>query len=69
MSASTGFAIAVVVSEQHGDAVVPYELVDVRIEPEILAAGLVDPGLEVVDDPATRDCAEVLERAPVRQRR
>ncbi len=60
------FAIAAAVSEQHGDAAVPCEVVDARIEPEILAAGLVDPGLEAVDDPAPRDGAEVLERADAR---
>ena len=43
-------------------AIVPCELMDVRIEPEILAAALVDRGLEIVDDPAPRHGAEVLER-------
>ena len=51
---------------QHGDAVVLCELAEAGIEPGLLAVRLVDTGLEVVDDPAPGDAAEVLEGAPVR---
>ena len=44
------------------------ELAEARIELGLLAVRLVDPGLEVVDDPAPGDAAEVLERAAVRHR-
>ena len=51
---------------QHGDPVVPGELGEARIEPGLLAVRLVHAGLEVVDDPAGGDAAEVLKGAAVR---
>ena len=44
------------------------ELPEARIEPDIVAVGIVHPRLEVVDDPPAGGAAEVLERAPVRHR-
>ena len=58
---------------QHGDAVVLGELAEARIEPGLLTVGLVDAGLEVVDDPAggtppkysnARRCAMIQCRTP-----
>lgn len=42
------------------------DLAESRIEPGLFAIRLVDAGLEVVDEPAPGDAAEVLEGAVVR---
>ena len=53
---------------QHRDVVVLRELAEARVELGLFAVGLVNAGLEVVDDPARGDATVVLQGAPVRHR-